>query len=69
MKPNLISLIILLFLLFQSTSKMTEERRKYLLNKYAKKINLEKGDLADELKEKYYSSNLKDTIYYDPTQI
>ena len=48
---------------------MTEEKRKYLFNKYAKKINLEKGNIADELKEKYYSKNLKDTIYYDPAKI
>ena len=69
MKPNLISLIILLFLLFLINSKMSEEKRKYLLNKYAKKINLEKGDVADELKKKYYSKNLKDTINYDPAVI
>ena len=65
MKKYFLSLYLLLLLLFQIKSKMTEERRNYILNKLTKKISLE-DDVAKFLKEKYYSKNLKDTIPYDP---
>ena len=69
MKNKLISSIWILFLffLFQINSKMTEEERNYLLNKLTKKIS--NTDEASVLKEKYYSTKLKDQIPYDPAKI
>ena len=67
MKTQFISSILLLLLLFQINSKMTEEERSYLLKKLTKKIS--DSDEASKLKEKYYSRNLKDQISYDKAKI
>ena len=67
MKNDLI-LFLILYLIFQINSQMTEEKRQYLLNKLTKKVSFEDGEIKT-LKEKFFSRPLKDSIPYDISKI
>ena len=58
-----------LFLISFVNLKLTNEERQYLLNKYTKKISLDNLYDLKNLKNKFNSHTLKDTIDYDPAKI
>ena len=58
--------IFLLFLISKAYLKLTNEKREELLNKLTRKVTL---DSFDDLKSKFKSKILRDTIDYDPAQI
>ena len=60
------TLIFLLFLISKVYLMLTDEKREDLLKKLAKKVTLDK---FDDLKNKFKSKTLRDTIDYDPAQI
>ena len=71
MEKNLIFVISIIFLIFQINGKMSEEKRKELLDKLTKKINADNifKSKYKSAKEKYYSTSIKDGIPYEKEKI